>query len=71
LEKFIHSRSLIMIELIIAFLFSVGWLRDDNNLDNCEITQVNETTYGIVITDGVQQKGTIVYDETTGTFSFE
>lgn len=56
-----------MFDLVITFLLSIGWLNPSNQ-STVKINQINDSTFGIVVVDGVQQKGTVVYDKSTNTF---
>ena len=58
-----------MIELIIAFLLSIGWLTNDPNA-NTKIVSEDSNKIGVVSTDDVGTRMiTITYDPETGTFT--
>ena len=63
-----------MINLIIAFLISLGWTSlSDSSKSNVSIVENPNNRFGIVILDEIQQKITInlVYDPISGTFKVE
>ena len=62
-----------MIQLIIAFLISIGFNIGPDNTDAVTVTEQGNENYGIVITDdvGTVSKITLIYDEATGTFEFK
>ena len=57
-----------MIELVIAFLLSIGFITPDTNVT---VIDQGDTTYGIVVTDDVQQRATVHYDKLTESFWIE
>jgi hypothetical protein len=61
-----------MIDLIIAFLFSLGFINGGGK-EQVSINTIDQGTFGIVITDGVQQKQklTLIYDDVTGEFKVQ
>ena len=56
-----------MLELVYIFLFSIGFLTSEN-IDKAEVTEINESTFGIVITDDVGSRITVAYDKDKQTF---
>ncbi len=56
-----------MIELVIAFLLSIGWV-PQTEIENIKVDQYDDATFGVVNTDGVQQKIVVYYDEESNTF---
>ncbi len=59
-----------MIQLIIAFLISLGFHLNPDNTGAVTISQQEGQCYGIVITDDVGTRSymKLVYDEPSGTF---
>ena len=62
-----------MIQLIIAFLISLGFQIKADQSDAVVINQTEGQNYGIVITDdvGTRTHITLVYDEVTKTFKIK
>jgi hypothetical protein len=55
-----------MIELVIAFLMSIGWINAKNVVT---VKDNNDSTFGIVVIDETTQRtGTVSFDEATKTF---
>lgn len=57
-----------MIELVIAFLISIGWFTP-NEGGTLEVNELGEDRYGIVVVEGVgNRSGTVIYNENTKVF---
>ena len=61
-----------MIELIIAFLISLGWLTGNPKTDHVIVDDLGGNRYGVVSTDDVGTRSVIInYDASTGTFKLQ
>lgn len=60
-----------MIELLIAFLLSIGWL-NEKQVDEVQIIDNSNGSYGVVSIDETGcRKASVTYDETTGEWKLQ
>ena len=60
-----------MIELIIAFLISIGWYTPTQK-STISVNETSANKYGIVVVDdGYPRYGTVVYNELLGIYQLE